>query len=46
MAVLVANRIAKEGSLITATASRMVVVHVGAYDPGLVGEGTVVAAIG
>jgi len=46
MAVLVANRIVKEGSLITATASRMVVVHAGAYDPGLVGEGTVVATIG
>jgi hypothetical protein len=46
MAVLVASRIVKEGSLITATASRMVVVHAGAYDPGLVGEGTVVATIG
>lgn len=46
MAVLVASRIVKEGSLITLAASRMVVVHVVAYDPGLVGEGTVVATIG
>jgi hypothetical protein len=46
MAVLVASRIAKEGSVITPTASRMVVVHVGSYNPLLLGDGTVVAAIG
>lgn len=46
MAVLVASRIVKEGSVITPTAPRMVVVHVGAYDPRLLGGGTVVATIG
>jgi PKD repeat protein len=46
MAVLVASRIAKEGSLITPASSRTVVVHVDSYDPRLSGTGTVVAAIG
>lgn len=46
MAALVANRVEKEGSLITLTESRMVVVHVDAYDRYLIGRGTVVAAIG
>jgi hypothetical protein len=45
MAVLVASRIEKEGSSIMLTASPLIVVHVDAYDPHLIGRGTVVAAI-
>ena len=45
MAVLVATHIEKDGSLISASASRMVVVHVQTYEPSLVGRGTVVASI-
>jgi hypothetical protein len=45
MAVLVGRHVAKVGSLITPTTSGMVVVHVGAYDSRLLGDGTVVAVI-
>ncbi len=45
MAVLVASRIEKDGSSITVTASRMVVVHVDAYAAHLIGGGMVVATI-
>jgi PKD domain/Bacterial Ig domain len=46
MAVLVANRVAKEGEMIAVASTRMVVVHVGAYDARLAGQGAVVATIG
>jgi hypothetical protein len=46
MAVLVANRVAKEGRVIAVATTGMVVVHVGAYDPRLAGQGAVVATIG
>jgi len=46
MAVLVTDRIEKEGSLISFAADHMVLVHVEAYDPNLNGGGTVVATIG
>jgi hypothetical protein len=43
MGVVVTKSVTKEGSVITGDAPRMVVVHVEAYDPALVGRGTVVA---
>jgi PKD repeat protein len=46
MAALVANLVEKDGSSISLSTSRMVVVHVDAYDPRLIGRGTVVATIG
>jgi hypothetical protein len=46
MAVLVANRIAKDGETIAVAITRMVVVHVGTYDARLAGQGAVVATIG
>ena len=46
MAVLVASGVEKDGESIALTATRMVVVHVDAYDSRLIGIGTVVAPIG
>jgi hypothetical protein len=46
MAVLVANRVAKEGEPIAVTTTRMIVVHVDTYDARVAGQGAVVATIG
>jgi hypothetical protein len=45
MAVLVANRVARQGETIAVATTRMVVVHVGTYDARVAGYGAVVAAI-
>ncbi len=46
MGVLVASRVEKDGSIITVTATRMVVVHVALYGSAWVGLGSVAAPIG
>lgn len=44
MGVLVASAVSKDGSTISGDASRLVIVHVDAYDPSLIGRGTVVTS--
>ena len=44
MGILVAASARKDGARIVVDATRVVVVHVEAYDPALVGRGLVVAA--
>ena len=46
MGVLVASRVEKDGSNVTVTPTRMVVVHVALYDSAWVGLGPIVAPIG